>query len=257
VPEEAGELVADYIKGWHQADQQRDMLKRHAKNPTAAQRALACRCPAQRANTAAAGAVANVSRRTKPVGSTSAHRAERLWRGGNARRVWMGSERCWPFGAVTSRQSRHNPRGVVGAGNCLGFSCSATLVIGVIPRTEDGFALINIAADAMQINHPAATDFHGWDGIILNPAPYNVRRDQLRSHHVNEGLCRAERRIAVVSDAFRVAQRVEAYYPRLFHDLYPIIGLQTKKACPMCLPYVQILETKQRFVHSAHHGVFQ
>lgn len=122
VPENTSELVADYIKGWHQADQQRDMLKRHAKNPTAAQRELACRCPAQRANTAAAGAVENVSRKTKPAGSTSAHRAGRLWRGGNARRVWMGKERCWSFVAVTSRQSRRNPRGVVGADNCLEFS---------------------------------------------------------------------------------------------------------------------------------------
>jgi hypothetical protein len=118
VPEEAGELVADYIKSRQQANQQRDMLKRHTKNPTVAQRELACRCPAQRANTAAAGAVANVSRRTKPAGNTSAHRVGRLWRGGIARRVWMGSERCWPFVAVTSRQSRRNPRGVVGAGNC-------------------------------------------------------------------------------------------------------------------------------------------
>jgi hypothetical protein len=193
------------------------MLKCHAKNPIAARKAWACRCPAQRANTAAVGAVACVSRSVKPAGNTNAHRAGRLWRGGIARRVWMGSERCWPFVAVTSRQSRRNPRGVVGAGNCLGFSCSATLVIGVIPGAEDGFALINIAANTVQIDDPAAADFHRRDGIILNPTPHNVRRDQLRSHHVNERLCRAERRIAVVSDEFRVAQRVEAYYPRLFH----------------------------------------
>jgi hypothetical protein len=98
------------------------MLKRHAKNPTAAQRELACQCPAQRANTAAVGAEACVSRSVKPAGNTNAHRAGRLWRGGNARRVWMGSERCWPFVAVTNKQSRRNPRGGVGAGNCLGFS---------------------------------------------------------------------------------------------------------------------------------------
>jgi hypothetical protein len=98
------------------------MLKCHAKNPIAARKAWACRCPAQQANTVAGGVVACVSRSVKPAGSTSAHRAGRLWRGGNARRVWMGSERCWPFVAVTSRQSRRNPRGVVGAGNCLGFS---------------------------------------------------------------------------------------------------------------------------------------
>jgi hypothetical protein len=188
------------------------MLKRHAKNPTAAQRELACQCPAQRANTAAVGAEACVSRSVKPAGNTNAHRAGRLWRGGNARRVWMGKERGCPFGVVTSRQSSRNPRGVAGAGNCLGFSWLATLVIGIIPRAEDGFALVNIAANAVQIDHPTAANFHRWDGIILNPTPYNVRRNQLRSHHVNERLCRAERRIAVVSDALRVAQRVEPYY---------------------------------------------
>jgi hypothetical protein len=73
VPENAGEFVADYIKGWHQANQQRDMLKRHAKNPIAARKAWACRCPAQRANTAAVGAVACVSRSVKPAGNTSDH----------------------------------------------------------------------------------------------------------------------------------------------------------------------------------------
>jgi hypothetical protein len=161
--------------------------------------------------------VACVSRSVKPVGSTSAHRAGRLWRGGSDRRVWMGKERDCPFGVVTNRQSNRNPRGVAGEGNCLGFSCSATLVIGIIPGTEDGFALVNIAANTVQIDHPTAANFHRWDGIILNPAPYNVRRNKLRSHHVNERLCRAERRIAVVSDAFRVAQRVEPDYPRLFH----------------------------------------
>lgn len=93
----------------------------------------------------------------------------------------------------------------------------ATLVIRVVPGAEDGFALVNIAANAVQIDHPTATDFHGWDGIILNPTPHNVRRDQLRSHHFNERLRRAERRIAVVSDALRIAQRVEPYYPRPIH----------------------------------------
>lgn len=118
MPQDAGALVADNIESRQQADQQRDMLKRHAKNPIAASRAWAFRCPEQRANTVGAGAVAYVSRRTKPAGSTSAHRAGRLWRDGSARRVWMGKVRCWPFGAVTSRQSRRNPRDVVGRCNC-------------------------------------------------------------------------------------------------------------------------------------------
>jgi hypothetical protein len=101
---------------------QQNQNNAHAKNPIAARKAWACRYPAQRANTAAVGAVENVSRRKRPADSTSAHLAGRLWRGGSARRVWMGKERDSPFAVVTSRQSRRNPRGVASAGNCLEFS---------------------------------------------------------------------------------------------------------------------------------------
>ena len=86
--------------------------------PIAADTALACRCPAQRASTSAGGVTARVSRRTKPAGSTTDHLADTHARGGSARRVWTGSERGLPLAEPTNKQSNRSWRGAAGANSC-------------------------------------------------------------------------------------------------------------------------------------------
>ena len=62
-PQVAGDAVADDIGSRRQDDEQGDLFKSHRRDPLAAAMEWVGRCPAQRANTSGAGAVACVSRR--------------------------------------------------------------------------------------------------------------------------------------------------------------------------------------------------
>lgn len=97
------------------------------------------------------------------------------------------------------------------------LNCWSALLIGVIPGAEHGFAPVEVAADAVEVDYTAAANLDGGNGGGLNPATHNVRRDQLCAEHVDQNLLRAKRRVTEIGNALRVPFDVEPHYTRLFH----------------------------------------
>lgn len=138
--------------------------------------------------------------------------------------VLIGMERAMANDDGTSRQSSRSP-GYVWA--CTG-SWEDALFIGVVPGAEHCFATVEVATDAVQVDHAAAANLDGWEGVGLNPAANHVRGDQVGAEHIHQHLLRAERRVAEIGYALGIPLERKPHYTRLFHVFCPIIRIILK-----------------------------
>jgi hypothetical protein len=97
------------------------------------------------------------------------------------------------------------------------LNCGYSLVIAVIPRAEDGFASVEVAADAVQVDDAVTADFHGRDGVAFDPAAHHVFGDLLHAQELSQHVFRAERCVAEIRYALGVSRNRKPHYTRLFH----------------------------------------
>lgn len=91
------------------------------------------------------------------------------------------------------------------------------LVIDVIPLAEDCLAAVQVPADAVQVDDPAAADLGGGDGLGLDPAAHGVLGDFFEAEHFSQDELRAERCVAEIGDAYGIPFEGKPHYSRLFH----------------------------------------
>jgi hypothetical protein len=107
VPEQGDQIAADAERDGHALTPPVRTVRAGAR------RALVCRCRSQRASTSADGATACVSRSTRQLSHSSAHRPCAIERGGSRCMVWTGRRRASAVASfgLTSRQSSRSSRG--------------------------------------------------------------------------------------------------------------------------------------------------
>ena len=77
--------------------------------------------------------------------------------------------------------------------------------IGVIPLAEHRLAPLDVAADAVQVDHAMTTDLYGRERVGFDPAAHHVFSDFLDAHHFSQHVLRAERSFSEADDPFGLA----------------------------------------------------
>lgn len=103
------------------------------------------------------------------------------------------------------------------------LNCGYSLVIAVIPRAENRFASVEVAADAVQVDDAVTADFHGRDGVAFDPAAHHVFGDLLHAQELSQHVFRAERCVAEIRYTLGVSRNRKPHYTRLFHSFCPIL----------------------------------